>query len=72
MFGRTEIIKQKTIDKGLIKNWIECLLHICKGDIFKVKEKLTYSIQDRFEWTKDTENFVNQELNKVYEEEYYG
>lgn len=71
MFGRKEIIKQETIDKSLIKNWIACLVHTCKGDIFRVKEKLVYNIKDRFIWTNDTESFINQEINKVWEEEYY-
>lgn len=72
MFGNKEIIKQETIDKSLVKSWIECLLHICRGDIFRVKEKLVYNIQDRFIWNSDTENFINQELSKVYGDEYYG
>lgn len=67
-----EIKKRTGLDKELINKWIDCLCDMCKGNAELIRRKLICCLQDRFIWSKEIADYVNQQVNNIYRGEYYG
>jgi hypothetical protein len=61
---REEIIKIN-IDKSIINSWTCFLADVWHDDIITIRQKLIANVQDRFIWNKDTEDYINEIVDRL-------
>lgn len=66
IFSKDDKLNQKQqIDKSVINSWACFLADIWQDDTKTIKNKLVCNVQDRFIWNSETEEYINEVVDKL-------